>query len=117
VYFSAAVSFSGAMDISSVCKNLMSESVWTFGPKSPRGTDADLFKLLRDGVAGKVKLPRLSMYCGAKDFLYGANLRMCAELRRLGVAFDYYESPEHAHTWDYWDLCVADVLKKLPLEK
>jgi len=111
--YAAAFSFSGAMDIAWTHENLKPESEWIFGPKSPRNTNADLFKLLRDRVAEGRELPRLSIYCGAKDFLYEGNLKMRAALKKLGVPFEYHESKEHAHTWDYWDLCVADALKKL----
>jgi len=115
--YASAASFSGAMDITAVSKNFKEEAPLIFGKKSPANTDADLFHLLRKHVANGVKLPQLSLYCGAKDFLYDANLRMCAELKKLGVAFDYSESPDHAHTWDYWDICIEDVLKKLPLKR
>ena len=115
--YAAAITFSGAMDIASVYKNIQPELTWVFGKKSPAGTDADLFHLLRKHVAAKTRLPQLSIYCGAKDFLYDANLRMCDELRKLKIPFAYSESPTHEHTWDYWDLCIADVLKKLPLKK
>ena len=115
--YAAAISFSGALDAAGFYENLKPESEWIFGAKSPRNTNADLFKLLRGRVAKGAELPRLSIYCGAKDFLYGANLKMCAALKKLGVPFEYCESKEHAHTWDYWDLCAADALKKLPLEK
>ena len=117
--YAAAAAFSGALDITASYNNFKPESSWIFGKKSPTNTDADLFYLLRKHVASKVKLPRLSIYCGVKDweFIYKSNLRMCKELRALGMAFDYYESPDHAHTWDYWDICIEDVLKKLPLKK
>ena len=115
--YAAAASFSGAMDVMYFYKNAKPESLWVFGKKPPANTDADLFHLLRKRVAEKRNLPQLSLYCGAKDFLYDGNVRMRGELKKLGVPFDYYESPDHAHTWDYWDICVADVLKKWPLKR
>ena len=115
--YAAAATFSGAMDIAGVYKNIQPDMAWAFGNKSPAGTDADLFHLLRKRVADKAKLPQLWMYCGAKDFLYDDNLRMCAELRKLKVPFEYSESPTHEHAWDYWDLCIADFIAKLPLKK
>jgi len=115
--YAVAVSLSGAMDIAAVHKNIQPELTWVFGKKSPANTNADLFHLLRKHAAEKTKLPQLWMHCGAKDFLYESNLRMCVELRKLKIPFEYCESPTHEHTWDYWDLCIEDVLKKLPLKK
>ncbi|MCL1887646.1 MAG: esterase family protein [Kiritimatiellaeota bacterium] len=113
--YAAAASFSGAMDIAACHKNIKPDCDFIFGKTSPKNTDADLFHLVRKHAAAKTRLPKLSLYCGAKDFLYQDNLRMCAELKKLNLPFDYSESPTHEHTWDYWDLCVADFLKKLPV--
>ncbi len=116
--YASAASFSGALDIESCYKNFAPESAWIFGKKSPKNTDADLYHLLHKRVAEKIKLPSLALYCGAKDFEFicNSNLRMTKELSKLGIRHTYDESPDHAHTWDYWDICVADVLKKLPLQ-
>ena len=116
--FSHAASFSGATDMVEIARDRNIPDIeHVFGKKSPAGTDADLFHLARRHAAEKTRLPKLSIYCGAKDFLYQQNVRFNAELRRLGIPFDYSESPTHEHTWDYWDLCIADYLKKLPLKK
>ena len=115
--YAAAASFSGAMDIVECHRTCKPDAEFIFGKKSPANTPADLFHLARKHAAENTRLPKLSLYCGTKDFLHDANLRFCAELKKLGVPFDYDESPGHAHTWDYWDLCVADFLKKLPLQK
>jgi S-formylglutathione hydrolase FrmB len=114
--YAVAATFSGAMDIVGCHRNIKPDADYVFGKKSPKDTDADLFHLVRKHAAEKTRLPKLHLYCGAKDFLYESNLRMAAELKKLGVPFDYSESPTHEHTWDYWDLCVADLLKKLPLK-
>jgi len=59
--------------------------------------------------------PRMYAACGTDDFLFEANE---AFMKRFGPKFAirYVTTPGAAHTWDYWDVQIREVLRWLPLE-
>jgi S-formylglutathione hydrolase FrmB len=59
--------------------------------------------------------PHLYACCGTADFLYEANEAFIAAFgQKLNIT--YVREPEAAHTWDYWDKAIRDVLAWLKLE-
>ena len=61
-------------------------------------------------------MPKLYIWCGTEDFLYGHNVRMRAHLEKLGYDLTYEESSGD-HQWKYWDAKIQTVLDWLPLGK
>ena len=88
-----------------------------FGPADKvRGSFNDLFAAAEELKASGKPLPKLYMWCGTEDFLYGENVRMRDYLNALGYELTYEESPGD-HQWKYWDQKVQTVLNWLPLGK
>lgn len=58
--------------------------------------------------------PKVYMWCGTEDFLYGQNTLMRDHLTKLGYDLTYEESPGD-HQWKYWDEKIQRVLEWLPL--
>ena len=85
-----------------------------FGPHDQiKGSDNDLFAVAeRLAASGKDK-PKVYMWCGTEDFLYGQNVRMRDHLNKLGYDLTYEESPGD-HQWKYWDEKIQTVLAWLP---
>lgn len=104
-YFSAAGSFSGAVDISTVRGRLESYSDFTddyrliFGD-GPEDKE-DLFYLCEQEDFD-ISI-RIYHSCGTEDFLYKDNLKLKASLENLkGLNYSYSEGPGD-HLWTYWD--------------
>lgn len=116
--FSAAASFSGAMDALEVFdridKSLAND---VFGSKDTlKGSVNDLFAMA-DKIAYSGKTcPKLYMWCGTEDFLYDANVRFKEHLQNLGLPLTYEEGPGD-HQWKCWDKCIKNTLKWLPIRK
>lgn len=55
-------------------------------------------------------LPPLRFDCGTEDPLIEANRELSRELKRAGVEH-LYEEFAGAHTWEYWELHLADMLR------
>ena len=119
--FSCAASLSGGVDIVHICEqtSLADDHYWEdiFGPADKvRGSFNDLFAAAEELKASGKPLPKLYMWCGTEDFLYGENVRMRDHLNALGYDLTYEESPGD-HQWKYWDQKVQTVLNWLPLGK
>ena len=119
--FSCAASLSGGVDIVHICEqtSLADDHYWEdiFGPADKvRGSFNDLFAAAEELKASGKSLPKLYMWCGTEDFLYGENVRMRDHLNALGYELTYEESPGD-HQWKYWDQKVQTVLNWLPLGK
>lgn len=70
----------------------------------------DLFALAEAATASGKKLPRIISFCGAEDRLLGDNRKFAAHLERLKYPeFHAYERPG-AHTWEFWDAHIVEVL-------
>lgn len=60
--------------------------------------------------------PRVYLWCGTEDFLYGQHVFMRDHLKALGYDLTSEASPGD-HQWVYWDEKIRRVLAWLPLEK
>ena len=60
-------------------------------------------------------LPDLYLSCGTEDALYADNAAFGDACGRAGVDVTTSFGPG-AHTWDFWDARIADVLAWLPLD-
>ncbi len=119
-----AASMSGALDIVSICDTrrdnadindpTVRDIINDFGIEgAKRGSRQDLF-FLADEVSKTDTKPVLRQYCGTEDFLYVPNQNMKKHIEGLG--FDYaYSEKSGAHTWDYWDSVIHEVI--LEMEK
>jgi enterochelin esterase family protein len=56
--------------------------------------------------------PKLTMYCGAEDFLLGADRQFEDYLKTRGIQAHVKETPG-AHTWNVWRRCFADYVTKV----
>lgn len=112
--FAAAASLSGAVDPASLSLELstghLAERVW--GGREITGTDDDLVGLL--GAADPAALPALFLDCGTEDQLIDQNRRFLDAADAAGVEVTSRLRPG-AHTWDFWDQGIQDVLDWLPL--
>ncbi len=82
-----------------------------FGGVSRLAADGnDLFALADAAVRSGKKLPKIISFCGTEDKLLQDNRRFDAHLARLEYpGFHAYERPG-AHTWDFWDAHITEVL-------
>jgi putative tributyrin esterase len=120
--FSAVASLSGALDVASIClfnQETEEKDFWfnIFGEaQQVKDSENDLLALAtRLKQSGKV-LPKIYMWCGTEDFLYGQSLTMKSHLESLDYEFTYEESPGD-HQWKYWDTQIQSVLNWLPIQR
>ncbi|MBQ8202008.1 MAG: esterase family protein [Clostridia bacterium] len=104
--FAAAASFSGAADIASMSRRRLADWGRIFGRQAVRGTEHDLFHLMKQNADAPRK-PRLYVSCGTADFLYDQHLKFVPALRRSGWDVTSYEEPDAVHEWGFWDREVA----------
>lgn len=115
--FSRVISLSGALDAADTAVNNTvpaTRRYWedVFGPaEDVSGSENDLFAAAT-ALTDPALRPRIYMWCGTEDFLYGQNTRMRDHLRALGYDMTYEESPGD-HQWQYWDKKIADALNWL----
>lgn len=60
------------------------------------------------------KFPKIYLACGAKDFLYNANLEFRDKLKEYGADVTWFETPDHGHEWRFWNLVVENFLDWIP---
>ena len=116
--YSAAASFSGAVDIAfnatpmqmpQSSPHQVSETGEVpffvencFGDFTKmRGSSRDVIALYE--MSDKENLPRLYQSCGTKDYLYGMNKLFYAKMTQLGAKIQWSETEGMAHEWDFWD--------------
>lgn len=116
--YCAAASLSGVLDIArrAADPNLdptrKRDLVSVFGNElAAAGTRHDLFAVLDRLVASKTAIPRLYACCGEEDGLYEHNTTFRDFARKKGVELAWQSDPGYAHTWDYWDLRIQNVLE------
>ncbi len=100
--FAAAASFSGVADVASMRTNNPWNFVRIFGKKAIKGTEHDLFHLMKQNADAPRK-PRLYVACGTADFLYGQHQKFVPALRRCGWDVTAYDEPDAVHEWGFWD--------------
>ena len=115
--FSKVISLSGALDAADTAVNNTvpaTRRYWedVFGPaEDVSGSENDLFAAAT-ALTDPALRPRIYMWCGTEDFLYGQNTRMRDHLRALGYDLTYEESPGD-HQWKHWDKKIAGALNWL----
>lgn len=87
-----------------------------YGHQPQQGTANDLYYLISSCAASAGPRPRFFQTCGTEDFLYEDNLKLKREFEQSGLDYSYNEEPG-AHTWDFWDKKIQEVLSWLPLER
>lgn len=114
--FAAAASLSGALDVVERFNNegFNHEAQLIFGDQPIQGTDNDLLTLLKKLDQSEGPKPKLFQCCGTEDFLYEDNLTFLKVCKETSLDLTYVEGPG-AHTWEYWDERIQDVLKWLPI--
>lgn len=115
--YAFAGSLSGALDIKN---NIIHPEVWKldFGSAEEiEGSENDLFFLSRELKKSGKELPQLYFSCGKDDTLaFCQNERFNEHLNKIGFEHEY-EIYEGAHSWEYWDEHIKDILKRLPIKK
>ena len=104
--FGAAASFSGAVDLAAMTKSKLANWKRISGGKSIRGTENDLFHMMKENADAPRK-PRLYVSCGTADFLYGHHQKFVPALKKLGWDVTHYEEPDTVHAWSFWDQEIA----------
>ena len=100
--FGAAASFSGAVDIASTRQRHAHNWKRITGGKSIKGTENDLFHMLKvNGEAARK--PRLYVSCGTADFLYGQHKKFIPAAKKAGWDVTHWEEPDATHEWGFWD--------------
>lgn len=114
--YSAAASFSGALDIAGITNlndDFKRETVTILGENySLEESSENLFYLLKKDMPQK---PRLLQMCGTEDFLYQFNQNFKQRIENKGFEYEYYEAPGE-HNWDFWDSCIKYALKFFKIE-
>ena len=111
--FAAAASLSGAVDLTSMdldWTGTLAQRVW--GGREIAGTADDLLGLL--GKRDPAELPALFLDCGTEDQLIDQNRRFLAAAEQAEVEVASRLRPG-AHTWEFWDEGIQDVLDWLPI--
>ena len=112
--FAAAASLSGALDVTTLREEIgtghLLPRVWA--GRDTAGTVDDLRGLLAG--TDPATLPALFLDCGTEDELLGTNRDFLDAAAQHGVEVTSRLRPG-AHTWDFWDQGIQDVLDWLPL--
>ncbi len=111
-------SLSGSLDITREGRNQMPDewrAIFDFTQKDAselKGTDHDLFALVKKRVAEKAPFPKTYFWCGRDDVCVRKNRELHALFDSLSVPHLYEES-EGDHSWKWWDLHIQDALAYL----
>lgn len=112
--FAAAASLSGALDLRehslADAGGHLDRRVWD--GRRIEGTPDDLVGLV--GAADPDALPALFLDCGTEDFLLQSNRTFLDAAQSAGVEISA-RLRAGAHTWDFWDTSIQDVLEWLPI--
>ena len=111
--FAAAASLSGALDVAALdldWAGTLGQRVWD--GRDTAGTADDLLGLL--AASDPAALPALFLDCGTEDQLLDHNRRFIDAADGHGVKLASRLRPG-AHTWEFWDQGIQDVLDWLPL--
>jgi putative tributyrin esterase len=113
--FGFAGSISGAFnatkpELAESRADLAPSLVGAFGPpNSTVRAENDVFQLA--GNSGTQAIPYLYIDCGNRDVSFlQANRDLAATLSERKITYEYHETPG-AHTWQYWDERLPDLLK------
>lgn len=116
--FTFAGSLSGALnaasniDLTKLPEKYAAGRMRIFGPTGGlTRTENDLLTLVAK-VTDPARLPYLYLDCGTSDPLLKANRDFTAWLPPQNIRYEYHEVPG-AHTWQYWDQQVREMLRSL----
>lgn len=98
--FSAAASFSGALDFEDIVINYSEDDDFENFSKRELKDENNLFRLI--DKAGN-NMPAIYQACGTEDFLYKQNIRFRDYIKNKCIDFRYEEGPG-THEWDFWDV-------------
>ena len=108
--FAAAANLSGPVDIADPDSPLKINFDDIFGSfDSVRGSENDIYYLLKKRKEEGTKLPRLYMACGTEDFGYEYFKKFQEYAKSLSVDVKFEEGPG-AHDWDFWDTFIEKAL-------
>ncbi len=102
--FGAAASFSGAATILGDLHSTLVKRI--SGGKSLRGTESDLYHMMKLNGAAEKK-PRLYVSCGTADFLYDQHQKFVPALKKAGWDVTRHDEPGASHEWGFWDREIA----------
>ncbi|HBL84535.1 MAG: hypothetical protein A2Y17_00980 [Clostridiales bacterium GWF2_38_85] len=80
------------------------------------GSENDLFHLASEVKKSGKQIPEFYMSCGKDDYIFAHSEKMDKHLTDIGIEHTYGRF-EGAHTWEYWDEHIQDILKKLPIKR
>lgn len=110
--FRAVASLSGALDVVSLWdKDAQRNHEFSliFGTKAElKKSDNDLLFLLDQQTSNRTTF---FQYCGTEDFLYTENQAFRKQAQKALKNYVYEEGPG-AHTWEYWDTTIQEVLRQ-----
>jgi putative tributyrin esterase len=79
-----------------------------FGPEGSETRRANDVYALAAAIP-RAQAPYLYLDCGIEDGLLDSNRELAATLKKAGLTYEYHEYPG-AHTWDYWDARIKEIL-------
>lgn len=97
--FSAAASFSGALDFEDIIMNHSGDEAPAKFFREELKVENNLFRLI--DKAGN-NMPAIYQACGTEDFLYEQNIRFRDYIKDKCMDFRYEEGPG-THEWGFWD--------------
>lgn len=119
--FIAGASLSGALDISTRHKQVLTEEPSRMAAKTLELAFGKTFTIknsddlcfLANAATGKSDLPPMLQICGTEDFLYADNLTFKKTAEDADLPLTYRERPG-THEWGFWDETIQEVLAWLP---
>ena len=121
--YAFAGSLSGVTDLAALMRRqeLFSAAEWAavFGDwQHLAGTDLDLLHLVGEVAAAPGPRPVIRQWVGTGDGLYEDNQAFRRRMEEFPGVFDYrYCEAPGAHTWEFWDEHIQDLLRELPLQR
>ena len=108
--FGGVMSLSGVLDIDAVYDRADPGNIeYAIGTREEKAnTPDDLFAAAKHYP--KDTNSRFYVYCGTEDERLDHARRWRDHAKGCGIQVQYSESPG-AHTWDYWESCIPDMLK------
>lgn len=107
--YCAAAGLSTVADIKGMTDTFKNDYINAFGEDINIPDEDDLFYLAKKHNNDEIK-PRIFMAVGKDDFMYEHNVELSKTFKSLDYDYTYIED-EGAHTWEFWDKYIQDLLK------